>query len=119
MRLRAERSIETTKHIATLIQSIQGDNYEAVVAMEDSTQEVVKGSKLADEAGRALNSIYSAVERQAQMIESIARAANEQTSVSEAVAIAMGQISEITHQTNIGTQEAAGSVTYLAELSDQ
>src|SRR5439155_20142917 len=31
----------------------------------------------------------------------------------------MGQISEITHQTNIGTQEAAGSVTYLAELSDQ
>ena len=60
-----------------------------------------------------------AVERQAQMIESIARAANEQTTVSEAVAMAMGQISEITRQTNIGTQEAAGSVSYLAELSEQ
>ncbi len=119
IRLLAERSTESTKRIATLVKSIQGDTYEAVVAMEDSTQEVVKGSQLADEAGRSLNSIYSAVERQAQMIESIARAANEQTSVSEAVAIAMGQISEITHQTNIGTQEAAGSVTYLAELSDQ
>src|SRR5947199_225482 len=53
------------------------------------------------------------------MIESIARAANEQTTVSEAVAVAMGQISEITRQTNIGTQEAAGSVSYLAELSEQ
>nr|MDQ2716752.1 methyl-accepting chemotaxis protein [Chloroflexota bacterium] len=119
IRLLAERSTESTKRIATLVKSIQGDTYEAVVAMEDSTQEVVKGSQLADEAGRALNSIYSAVERQAQMIENIARAANEQTSVSEAVAVAMNQISEITRQTNAGTQEAAANVSYLAELSDQ
>jgi methyl-accepting chemotaxis protein len=119
IRLLAERSTESTKRIATLIKSIQGDTYEAVVAMEDSTQEVVKGSQLADEAGRALNSIYSAVERQAQMIESIARAAHEQTTVSEAVAVAMGRISEITRQTDAGTQEAAVSVSYLAELSEQ
>ncbi|MBV9230936.1 MAG: HAMP domain-containing protein [Chloroflexi bacterium] len=119
IRLLAERSTESTKRIATLVKSIQGDTYEAVVAMEDSTQEVVKGSQLADEAGRSLNSIYSAVERQAQMIESIARAANEQTTVSEAVAVAMGRISEITRQTDAGTQEAAVSVSYLAELSEQ
>jgi len=119
IRLLAERSTESTKRIATLVKSIQGDTYEAVVAMEDSTQEVVKGSQLADDAGRSLNSIYSAVERQAQMIENIARAANEQTSVSEAVAVAMGRISEITRQTDAGTQEAAVSVSYLAELSEQ
>ncbi len=119
IRLLAERSTESTKRIATLVKSIQGDTYEAVVAMEDSTQEVVKGSQLADEAGRALNSIYGAVERQAQMIESIARAANDQTSVSESVATAMGRISEITRQTDAGTQEAAVSVSYLAELSEQ
>ncbi len=119
IRLLAERSTDSTKRIATLVKSIQGDTYEAVVAMEDSTQEVVKGSQLADEAGRALNSIYGAVERQAQMIESIARAANEQTTVSEAVAVTMGRISEITRQTDAGTQEAAVSVSYLAELSEQ
>ncbi len=119
IRLLAERSTESTKRIDTLVKSIQGDTYEAVVAMEDSTQEVVKGSQLADEAGNALNSIYNAVERQAQMIESIARAANDQTSVSEDVAVAMGQISEITRQTNFGTQEAAASVSYLAELAEQ
>src|SRR5579884_2004949 len=119
IRLLAERSTESTKRIATLVKSIQGDTFEAVVAMEDSTQEVVKGSQLADDAGRALNSIYAAVERQAQMIESIARAAVEQASVSESVAVAMGQISEITRQTNAGTQEAAMSVSYLSELVDQ
>jgi len=119
IRLLAERSTESTKRIATLVKSIQGDTFEAVVAMEDSTQEVVKGSQLSDEAGRALNSIYTAVERQAQMIETIAQAANEQAQVSENVAVAMGQISEITRQTNAGTQEAAMSVSYLAELADQ
>ena len=119
IRLLAERSTESTKRIATLVKSIQGDTYEAVVAMEDSTQEVVKGSQLSDEAGRALNSIYTAVERQAQMIEDIARAANEQAQVSESVAIAMSQISEITEQTNTGTQEASLSASYLAELADQ
>ena len=119
IRVLAERSTESTKQIATLVKSIQGDTYEAVVAMEDSTQEVVKGSQLADDAGRSLNSIYEAVEKQAQMIESIARAANDQTSVSEAVAVAMGRISEITRQTDAGTQEAAVSVSYLAELSEQ
>jgi methyl-accepting chemotaxis protein len=119
IRLLAERSTESTKRIATLVKSIQGDTHEVVVAMEDSTQEVVKGSQLADDAGRSLNSIYGAVERQAKMIEDIARAANEQTTVSEAVAVAMGRISEITRQTDAGTQEAAVSVSYLAELSEQ
>ncbi len=119
IRLLAERSTESTKRIATLVKSIQGDTYDAVVAMEDSTQEVVKGSQLADEAGRALNSIYSAVERQAKMIESIARSAQEQTPVSEAVAVTMVQISEVIRQTDAGTQEAAVSVSYLAELSEQ
>src|SRR2546421_8950352 len=119
IRLLAERSTESTKRIATLVKSIQGDTYEAVVAMEDSTQEVVKGSQLADEAGRSLNAIYGAVERQAQMIEGIARSANEQTTVSEAVAVAMGRILEITRQTDAGTQEATVSVSYLAELSEQ
>jgi len=119
IRLLAERSTESTKRIATLVKSIQGDTYDAVVAMEDSTQEVVKGSQLADEAGNALNSIYSAVERQAKMIESIARSAQEQTPVSEAVAVTMVQISEVIRQTDAGTQEAAVSVSYLAELSEQ
>lgn len=119
IRLLAERSTESTKRISTLVKSIQGDTYEAVVAMEDSTQEVVKGSQVADEAGRALNSIYEAVEKQVKMIESIAHSANEQTPVSEAVAVTMAQISEVIRQTDAGTQEAAVSVSYLSELSEQ
>ncbi|WIG58354.1 MAG: Methyl-accepting chemotaxis protein [Ktedonobacterales bacterium] len=119
IRMLAERVTEATKRIATLVKGIQGDTYEAVVAMEESTQEVVNGSRLADEAGEALRSIYTGVDRQAQMIEDIARAANERAQTSEAVAAAMARIADITRQTNTATQDTTAAVSYLAELAEQ
>src|SRR5579885_2762935 len=119
IRTLAERSSASTKRIATIVKSIQGDTYDAVVAMEESTQDVVAGSRLADEAGRALKSIYAAVDRQAQMIEAIARSANERVQTSEAVAIAMNQILEITRQTTSVSQDTAQNVNYLSDLADQ
>jgi methyl-accepting chemotaxis protein len=119
IRVLAERVTEATKRIATIVKSIQGDTYEAVVAMEESTQEVVTGSRLADDAGRALQSIYGAVERQTQMINDIARAAGDRKQTAEAVSSAMNQIADITSQTNSATQDTTTSVSYLAELAEQ
>ena len=119
IRILAERVAEATKRVGTLVKGIQGDTYEAVVAMEESTQEVVNGSRLADAAGRSLQSIYGAVERQTQMIADIAQAAGERKSIAEAVAVAMGQIAEVTNQTNSATQETTSQVSYLAELAEQ
>jgi twitching motility protein PilJ len=115
----AERVTDATKKIATIVKSIQGDTLEAVVAMDDSTTDVVNGSRLADEAGEALRSIYAAVDRQAKMIEDIARAANERAQTSEAVAAAMIRIADITRQTNSATQDTTSAVSYLAELAEQ
>lgn len=119
IRLLAERVTEATKKIATIVKSIQGDTYEAVVAMEESTQEVVNGSRLADEAGEALRQINGAVDRQAKMIEGIARAANDRAQTSEMVASAMQRIAEIARQTNAATQDTTAAVSYLAELAEQ
>ena len=119
IRMLADRVTEATKKVATIVKSIQGDTYEAVVAMEESTQEVVSGSRLADEAGERLRSIYGAVDRQAQMIESIARAANERARTAEVVANTMARIADITRQTNSATQDTTAAVSYLAELAEQ
>jgi twitching motility protein PilJ len=115
----AESVTDATKKISTIVKSIQGDTLEAVVAMDDSTTDVVNGSRLADEAGEALRSIYAAVDRQAKMIEDIARAANERAQTSEAVAAAMTRIADITRQTNSATQDTTAAVSYLAELAEQ
>jgi methyl-accepting chemotaxis protein len=119
IRALAERVTEATKQITGLVKGIQGDTYDAVVAMEESTKEVVRGSNLADEAGKALQSIYGSVERQAGIVEDIGSAAAERKGAAEAVAYSMSQIAEIARQTNAATQDASQSVSYLADLAEQ
>ncbi|HEX8730868.1 MAG TPA: methyl-accepting chemotaxis protein [Ktedonobacterales bacterium] len=119
IRILAERVAEATKRVGAIVKTIQGDTYEAVVAMEESTQDVIEGSRLAEEARRALERIYSAVGRQTQLISDIASGADERRQVAETVAVAIRQISEVTQETNITTQDTVTSVTYLAELAEQ
>ncbi len=119
IRLLAERSGEAAKRIVTLVKGIQSETQEAVVAMEESTTEVVNGSNMADDAGRALQAINFAVENQVRMIEDIAAAASERSQTSEMVAAAMNRIADLTRQTNATMQDTANSVSYLAELAEQ
>lgn len=50
----AERSASATKQIETLVKTIQTDTNEAVISMEQTTTEVVRGANLAKDAGIAL-----------------------------------------------------------------
>ena len=51
----AERSADATRQISALVKAIQTDTQDAVGAMERSTQGVVEGAKLSDNAGTALS----------------------------------------------------------------
>ena len=53
----AERSADATRQISALVKAIQTDTQDAVGAMERSTQGVVEGAKLSDNAGTALAEI--------------------------------------------------------------
>jgi methyl-accepting chemotaxis protein len=114
----AERSTNATRQIAHLIQTIQNETNEAVAAMEEGTREVVVGSQLADQAGRALTEIEGVSDRLAELIQSISLASKQQARGSEAVARSMGEIAEITQQTAAGTREAAISINNLTTLAD-
>ncbi len=114
----AERSTNATRQIAHLIQTIQNETNEAVAAMEEGTREVVAGSQLADQAGRALTEIEGVSDRLAELLQSISLASKQQARGSEAVARSMGEIAEITQQTATGTREAAVSIYNLTTLAD-
>jgi twitching motility protein PilJ len=108
----AERSINATKQIEALVKTIQADTNEAVTSMEASTSGVVKGAKLAEDAGEALKEIESVSEYIADLTGKIATSAQRQ---SEEAA----NIQEITNQTSEGTHQTANSIGQLADLSDQ
>lgn len=114
----AVRSTEATKKISTLVKAIQGETNEAVTAMEKNIQEVVSGSKVANQAGQSLNEIEGVSVKLAELIQSISQASKQQAKGSEALARSMGNISQITRQTAVGTKQTAESVNSLAKLAD-
>lgn len=115
----AERSAEATKRIGTLIKAIQSETVEAVSAMEATTREVVSGSSVANEAGRALGEIEAVSNRLSELIQSISMASKQQARGSESVAKSMSEISEVTQQTSAGTKQAAVAIRNLAGLADE
>jgi methyl-accepting chemotaxis protein len=115
----AERATASTKQIATLVKSIQSETQEAVMAMEESTREVVSGSQLADEAGQALLSIDRIMAQLTDRIASISDATAEQATASKQIAETMRDISEVTTQTNASTRDAAEKVGYLDQVATQ
>ncbi|MEM7118457.1 MAG: nitrate- and nitrite sensing domain-containing protein [Chloroflexota bacterium] len=114
----AERSTEATRQISTLTRTIQGETAEATASMEEATQEVVNGTKLAEEAGESLEEIETVSNRLSGLIQSISLAASQQARGSETIARAMNDIAGVTQQTASGTKQAAVSISALAVLAD-
>lgn len=115
----AERSINATKQIEALVKTIQADTNEAVTSMEASTSGVVKGAKLAEDAGEALKEIESVSEYIADLTGKIAQSAKKQSDEAVNIKDTMSVIQEITNQTSEGTHQTANSIGALADLSDQ
>ena len=115
----AERAGEATQQIGNLVTSIQQETSEAVVSMDNSTREVVEGSRLADEAGATLAEIDAVVSRMAELIEEISVSSTQQADTAGQIAMTMKEVSEGTRTTTASTREAAESVNRLAGLAER
>src|SRR3954464_2099455 len=82
----AERSADATRQISALVKAIQTDTQDAVAAMERSTQGVVEGAKLSDNAGTALTEIDQVSRRLAELIEQISGATSREAELANVVA---------------------------------
>lgn len=113
------RASEATKKIHVLVNTIQDEIKKAMIAMEESTFEVSRGSKVADEAGQALREIETVSSRLADLIQSISMSATQQARGSENLSQAMNEIANITKKTVSETQHASYSISQLASLSNE
>jgi len=113
----AERSGDATRQIAALIRAIQTDTQDAVSAMERSTQGVVEGTRLSDEAGRALGEIGRVSTALAELIEEFSSTTSRQAASAGDVAHSIERILQVTEQTSAGTLQTADSVRQLSELA--
>lgn len=113
----AERSATATKQIEALVKTIQNDTNDAVISMEQTTAEVVRGARLAQDAGVALEEIETVSANLAELIQNISNAARQQASSAGHISNTMNVIQEITSQTSSGTSATAKSIGHLAEMA--
>ena len=114
----AERSASATKQIEGLVKTIQTDTNEAVISMEQTTAEVVRGANLSKDAGVALDEIQTVSNNLAKLIANISDAAKLQSASAGHIATTMNVVQEITSQTTSATFDTARSVSELANMAD-
>ena len=115
----AERSADATRQIAALVKAIQTDTQDAVAAMERSTQGVVEGAKLSDNAGTALTEIDQVSRRLADLIEQISASASKEAESANVVAGNIQHIFAVTEQTGEGTRSTAQQVRELSRMAEE
>jgi twitching motility protein PilJ len=115
----AERSADATKQIGLLVKAIQNDTHDAVAAMEQTTQGVVEGAKLADTAGQSLREIEQTTNELATLVSSISVSTQMQTEMARELATVTQGILKITEQTTDGTQRTSASVLAVEKLATE
>ena len=115
----AERSADATRQISALVKAIQTDTQDAVAAMERSTQGVVEGAKLSDNAGTALTEIDQVSRRLADLIEQISNSASREAASANVVAGNIQHIFAVTEQTGEGTRSTAQQVRELSRMAEE
>ncbi|MDO9195571.1 methyl-accepting chemotaxis protein [Rhodoferax sp.] len=115
----AERSADATRQISALVKAIQTDTQDAVGAMERSTQGVVEGAKLSDNAGTALTEIDQVSRRLAELIEQISNSTSREANLANVVADNIQHIFAVTEQTGEGTRSTAAQVRELSKMAEE
>ena len=112
----AERTGDATKQIEALVKTIQADTNEATVSMEQSTTNVVKGAKLTENAGGALDRIEQVSMNLAQRILEISDATKLQADESVKITQTMDTIQQVTQKTSSESIQASQSIGELTQM---
>jgi methyl-accepting chemotaxis protein len=115
----AEKSTQSTKEIADLIQSIQREARQAVENMERSTRIVEEGLSLGNDLGYALHKISNVVTEVYKFSQEIGAATNEQSVGSSQIAKATSRLTEITQEINSAVEEQASGAQAVVRAMDK
>ncbi len=113
----AERSTDATRQIESLVRMIQRDINEAVSSMELTTAEVVKGTRLAQDAGISLDDIQKVSRELAALVEEITQAAQSQSHTAAEITGSMEIIKQSTTETSSGTKTTSEFIINLGKLT--
>jgi methyl-accepting chemotaxis protein len=115
----AEKSAQSTKEIAGLIQSIQKQAHDGVTNMDRSTHIVEDGLKLGEDLNSALTKISQVVSEVHRFATEIGQATSEQSLGSSQIVNATSRLTEITGEITSSIEEQAVGTQAVVKAMDE
>ncbi|TAF57622.1 MAG: methyl-accepting chemotaxis protein [Oscillatoriales cyanobacterium] len=113
----ADRSAKALKEIEQIVMQIQSETGSVMMAMEEGQQQVIGGTKLAEQAKRSLEDIIQVANRIDVLVRSIRADTVEQTETSRAVAQVMQAVELTAQETSQEAHRVSGSLQNLVGVS--
>jgi methyl-accepting chemotaxis protein len=115
----AERTSFSTHEIAGLIQSVQQEVRDAVIAMDEGLRSVEEGLTVAQDAAGALNKIVESSKTSAEMALSIERSTAEQAKTTRLVSESMEKVKNMVAQIAKATAEQSKGALLITHATEK
>jgi methyl-accepting chemotaxis protein len=115
----AEQTKDQASMIASLVRNVNENIGNVAISVHESEQETAHGTGLAQQAEKALDSIFNGVEQQAQAIESINTMVAQQSLMSKGVLQTLLDVSDEARKNSESTRNASQTMGRLTRLVDQ
>jgi twitching motility protein PilJ len=113
----ADRAAKALKEIEQIVLQIQSETGSVMTAMEEGTQQVIEGTRRAEQAKRSLEDIVQVSNRIDALVRSIAADTVEQTETSRAVAQVMQSVELTAQETSQEAQRVSGALQNLVGVA--
>ncbi|MFN4195328.1 MAG: methyl-accepting chemotaxis protein [Thermosynechococcus sp.] len=113
----ADRSAKASKEIEQIVLQIQSETGAVMTAMEEGTQQVIEGTKRAEQAKHALEDIIQVSSQIDTLVRSITNATVEQTESARAMAQVMQSIELTAQATSQEAQRVSDSLQGLVSVA--
>jgi len=113
----ADRSAKSLKEIEQIVMLIQSETGAVMTAMEEGTQQVIEGTKLAEQAKRSLEDIIQVTNRIDVLVRSITTDTIEQNEVARTVAEVMRGVEKTAQETSHESQRVYVSLNNLVGVA--
>ena len=113
----ADKAAKASKDIEQIVLQIQGETSNVQQAMEQGTQQVIDGTKRAEQARQSLSDIIQVSQRIDTLVRSITEDTVKQTETSRTVAQVMQSVELTAQETSQESQRVSGSLQYLVGVA--
>jgi twitching motility protein PilJ len=113
----ADRAAKASKEIEQIVLQIQSETGSVMTAMEEGTQQVIEGTRLAEQAKRSLDDIIQVSNQINTLVRSITSDTVEQTETSRAVAQVMQSVELTAQETSQEAQRVSASMQNLVGVA--